>query len=100
MNDSRGNESATHFEARVLVFPRPEILDPQGKALSAALTGIGFVGVGDVRAGKSFRIELEERDRDAATAAVEKMCEQLLANTIIEDYSFELVESSNGGARS
>lgn len=81
------------MRARVLVYPRAEILDPQGKAICQALGRVGFGEVADVRAGKAFEIELAVDDRDEASAKLEKMCETLLANTVIEDYSFELLEA-------
>jgi phosphoribosylformylglycinamidine synthase PurS subunit len=83
-------------KARVTVYPRREILDPQGKAIRNALARIGFGGVEDVRAGKSFEIELGTEDQEAARRELQQMCEKLLANTVVEDYSVELLE---GGAR-
>lgn len=80
------------MKAHVTVYPRREVLDPQGKAIHSALERLGFEGVEDVRAGKSFEIDLEGEDRDAARAELEKMCESLLANTVVEDYSIELPE--------
>lgn len=80
------------MKAHVTVYPRPEILDPQGKAIHSALERLGFGGVEEVRAGKSFEIDLAGDDRDAAREELEKMCESLLANTVVEDYSIELLE--------
>jgi phosphoribosylformylglycinamidine synthase subunit PurS len=79
-------------KARVTVYPRREVLDPQGKAIRNALTRIGFAGVEDVRAGKSFEIELATDDREAARRELARMCEKLLANTVVEDYAVELLE--------
>ena len=79
------------MRARVTVYPRQEILDPQGKAIRQALGRVGFEEVRDVRAGKSFDIDLELDDADEAQARLGRMCETLLANTVIEDYSIELV---------
>jgi phosphoribosylformylglycinamidine synthase len=78
-------------KARVTVYPRREILDPQGKAIRDALSRVGFPGVEDVRAGKSFEIRLGTDDPAAATRELEEMCEKLLANTVVEDYSVELL---------
>jgi phosphoribosylformylglycinamidine synthase len=76
----------------VTVYPRREILDPQGKAIRDALSRVGFPGVEDVRAGKSFEIELGTADRQAADRELREMCEKLLANTVVEDYSVELLD--------
>jgi phosphoribosylformylglycinamidine synthase PurS subunit len=77
--------------ARVTVYPRREILDPQGKAIRDALTRIGFAGVADVRAGKSFEIRLDHEDRDGAMRQVREMCQKLLANTVVEDFTVEIL---------
>lgn len=79
------------MKARVTVYPRREILDPQGKAIRDALSRVGFPGVEDVRAGKSFEISLKSQDPDAAQRELRDMCEKLLANTVVEDYSVELL---------
>lgn len=84
------------FTAQVYVFPRPEILDPQGKAIGDALKRVGFEEVAAVRAGKSFEIELWSPGREQAASRLEEMCSKLLANPIIEDYSYELNESPSG----
>ncbi len=78
------------MKARVHVTPRTGVLDPQGKAIAQALGRLGFSGVDEVRQGKYIEIELEETDRDKAQAAVEAMCNRLLANTVVEDYAIEL----------
>lgn len=79
------------MKARVTVYPRREILDPQGKAIRDALSRVGYPGVIDVRAGKSFEIELATADAAAATAELQEMCRRLLANTVVEDYAVELL---------
>ena len=78
------------MKARVTVYPRREILDPQGKAIRDALNRVGFPGVEDVRAGKSFEISLGSSDPEAANRELRDMCEKLLANTIIENYDVEI----------
>ncbi len=83
------------WQARVLVFPRPEILDPQGKAVTQALGRLGFDEVAQLRAGKAFELELTARSREDAEGRLVQMCEQLLANTIIEDYRVEVTETSS-----
>lgn len=71
----------------VTVMPKKGVLDPQGQAVQGALSHMGFAGVSDVRVGK--RIELEISGDDPAAQAT-KMCEDLLANNLIEDYSVEV----------
>ena len=87
--ESAGNGSG-RIAARVHVYPRREILDPQGKAISEALVRVGFDEVAEVRAGKSFDLILEVANETAARDILERICEQLLANPIVEDYSYEL----------
>ena len=79
------------MKAKVHVTLKRGVLDPQGKAIGHALDTLGFKGVGDVRQGKYIEIELTEKDRAKAEAAVKQMCEKLLANTVIENYTVELV---------
>ncbi len=79
------------MKAKVHVTLKNGVLDPQGKAIGHALDTLGFTGVGDVRQGKYIEIELTEKDRAKAEAAVKQMCEKLLANTVIENYTVELV---------
>lgn len=62
------------------------VLDPQGKAVLHALTSLGFSGVRDVRVAKQIVLELDGEDRDKIYADVAKMCDEILANTVIEDY--------------
>jgi len=81
----------TRWKARVIVYPRQEILDPQGKAIRDALHRVGFPEVHDVRAGKSFAIEIDAADAAEAEAQLRAMCEKLLANTVVEDYSIEVL---------
>jgi phosphoribosylformylglycinamidine synthase subunit PurS len=77
------------MRATVLVRPKPGILDPQGAAVENALEHLGFA-VGGARVGKVVDLELDTADEAAARAQVEKMCEQLLANPLIESYEIEL----------
>jgi phosphoribosylformylglycinamidine synthase subunit PurS len=80
------------MKAKVHVTLKNGVLDPQGKAIAHALDNLGFTGIGDVRQGKFIEIDIAERDRAKAQAAVKQMCEKLLANTVIENYAIELVE--------
>jgi phosphoribosylformylglycinamidine synthase len=75
--------------ARVVVdvMPKPEILDPQGKAVLGALPRLGFSGVTDVRQGKRFELEFDGEVTDAVLAEVDKMAETLLSNPVIENYT-------------
>ena len=76
--------------ATVNVFLKEGVLDPQGKAAHHALDSLGFDGVDDVRIGKQIIIKLDTTDRTAAEAEVKEMCETLLANTVLEDYTIEI----------
>ena len=78
------------MKARITVTLKTGVLDPQGKAIEGALGHLGFAGVGSVRQGKYFEIELAEQDRTKVEAAVKAMCEKLIANTVIENYRIEL----------
>lgn len=78
------------MKARVTVTLKSGVLDPQGKAIEGALASLGFAGVTGVRQGKIFDIELAETDPRRAEAALNTMCEQLLANTVIENYDVEV----------
>ena len=79
------------IRARVTVTLKNGVLDPQGKAIEGALGTLGFAGVGHVRQGKVFDIELDSADARKAEADIKAMCEKLLANTVIEDYSIALI---------
>ena len=79
------------MKAKVHITLKNGVLDPQGKAVEHALTSLGFGGVNDVRQGKYIELDLAETDPAKAKAAVEQMCKGLLANTVIENYSVELV---------
>ena len=78
------------IKARVTVTLKNGVLDPQGKAIEGALGTLGFAGVGQVRQGKVFDVELDGADRSKAEAELKAMCEKLLANTVIEDYAVEI----------
>ncbi|RJT37484.1 phosphoribosylformylglycinamidine synthase subunit PurS [Mesorhizobium waimense] len=75
------------MKARITVTLKNGVLDPQGKAIEHALSGLGFDGVGQVRQGKVFDVELSETDKAKAEADLKAMCDKLLANTVIENYS-------------
>ena len=83
---------ATRMKARIRITLKTGVLDPQGKAIQSALGALGFSGVDDVRQGKYIEVTLAETDEIRARAAVERMCRDLLANTVIENYSIEIIE--------
>lgn len=78
------------INARIKITLKSGVLDPQGKAISHALSGLGFEGVEEVRQGKYIEVQLDENDPEKARAQIDKMCRDLLANMVIENYSFEL----------
>ena len=78
------------MKARVTVTLKNGVLDPQGKAIEGALSTLGFSGVGQVRQGKVFDIEISGTDKARAETDLKAMCEKLLANTVIEDYAVEV----------
>ena len=78
-------------KAIVNVYLKAGVLDSQGKAVHHALDSLHFEGVSDVRVGKQIVLKLDTDDKTAAMAEVEKMCEEILANTVIEDYKIELI---------
>jgi phosphoribosylformylglycinamidine synthase subunit PurS len=79
------------MRATVLVRPKPGILDPQGQAVESSLRQLGF-SVGGARIGRVVDLDVDAADVAAARAEVERMCEQLLANPLIESYEIELAE--------
>ncbi len=81
------------MKARIKITLKNGVLDPQGKAIANALGALGFDGVGEVRQGKYIEIELDDNDRTSAEKTVARMCEQLLANMVIENYSYELEDA-------
>lgn len=78
------------MKATVYVTIKQNVLDPQGTAVQGALHTMGFAEVSKVRIGKYLELELDTADRSEAEAQIKAMCEKLLANTVIEDYRFEL----------
>jgi phosphoribosylformylglycinamidine synthase subunit PurS len=80
------------MKARVQVMLKQGVLDPQGEAVRHALGSLGFQGVEGVRQGKVIELDLAETDRARAEETVRAMCEKLLANTVIERYSVELLD--------
>ncbi|RAU82064.1 phosphoribosylformylglycinamidine synthase subunit PurS [Pontibacter arcticus] len=81
------------FIAEIDVMPRPELLDPQGKAVLLGLEHLGLDQVSDVRIGRHITLQLEAETEAIANEKVEKACSKLLANLIMESYTFELKQA-------
>jgi phosphoribosylformylglycinamidine synthase PurS subunit len=80
----------TMLKATVYVTVKENVLDPQGNAVQGALHSMGFNEVDKVRIGKYMEMQLDTDDRAEAEVRVKAMCEKLLANTVVEDYRYEL----------
>ena len=78
------------MKARIRITLKAGVLDPQGKAIQGALSALGIAGVEDVRQGKYIEVKLGAASEEAARETVERMCKDLLANTVIENYSYEI----------
>ncbi|MGI9399936.1 MAG: phosphoribosylformylglycinamidine synthase subunit PurS [Rhizobiaceae bacterium] len=78
-------------KARITVTLKKGVLDPQGKAIEGGLASLGFDGVESVRQGKVFDVEFQTTDLQEAKSELDRMCTKLLANTVIEDFSVEIV---------
>jgi phosphoribosylformylglycinamidine synthase len=80
-------------KARIHVTLKPDVLDPQGKAIQRATGSLGYAGIRDVRQGKLFEVELDAADEAAARALLAELADKLLANPVIEDYEIVSVEA-------
>ena len=80
----------TKFQAEIDVMPKKEILDPQGKAVTGSMKNLGLSEIHNVRIGKHISLEIEADNEEAANVKVEQACKNLLANLIMESYSFKL----------
>ncbi|HEX5417346.1 MAG TPA: phosphoribosylformylglycinamidine synthase subunit PurS [Chloroflexota bacterium] len=80
----------TNWIAQIRVTLKPAVNDPQGLAIRGGLQQLGFADVGSVRAGKFFEVRLTAPDRAAAEQQIADMCRRLFANTVIEDFSYEV----------
>jgi phosphoribosylformylglycinamidine synthase PurS subunit len=80
------------MKAHVWVMPKRTVLDPQGQAIHHALSSLGFSEVNDVRQGKFFVLDLSGVAREAAEKQVERMSKEILANPVIEEFRYEIVE--------
>ena len=79
------------MKVSTIITLKKEVLDPQGKVIKSALNGMGFNNINEIRQGKYFEIDIEEKDPKKAEEQVENMCKKLLANLVIEDY--RIIES-------
>jgi phosphoribosylformylglycinamidine synthase PurS subunit len=80
----------TKFQAEIDVMPKKEILDPQGKAVTGSMKNLGLSEIQNVRIGKHISLQIEAESEQAAHAKVDQACKSLLANLIMESYSFKL----------
>jgi len=80
------------MKAHVWVMPKRTVLDPQGQTIQHALAGLGYVEVSDVRQGKFFVLNLQGWSREQAQEQLERISREVLANPVIEEYRFEIVE--------
>lgn len=80
----------TKFQAEIDVMPKKEILDPQGKAVSGSMKNLGLAEIDNIRIGKHISLEIEAENAEIAHAKVEQACKSLLANLIMESYTFEI----------
>lgn len=81
------------YTVQIRITPRPGILDPEGETIDRALGALGYDGVSDVRSGRLITLRLEAEGAEAARATAAEMCERLIANPIIENYSVQVDES-------
>ncbi len=88
------------FRAHIEVTCRPGVLDPEGKAVREALERLGFGGLGRTRVGKLIEIDLDAADATEAEGMVERMCSELLAHPVVEDYAFRVEPQAAAGAAS
>jgi len=78
----------TKFQAEIDVMPKKEILDPQGKAVTGSMKNLGLPEIQNIRIGKHITLEIEAEDEAAASQKVDQACKSLLANLIMESYTF------------
>ena len=81
------------FQAEIDVMPKKEILDPQGKAVTGSMKNLGLAEIQNVRIGKHITLEIEADNADAANVKVDEACKNLLANLIMESYSFTVQQA-------
>jgi phosphoribosylformylglycinamidine synthase PurS subunit len=82
----------TKFQAEIDVMPKKEILDPQGKAVTGSMKNLGLTEIHNVRIGKHITLEIEAENAEVASTKVDQACKSLLANLIMESYTFKISE--------
>jgi phosphoribosylformylglycinamidine synthase len=82
----------TTFQAEIDVMPKKEILDPQGKAVTGSMKNLGLSEIQNIRIGKHITLEIEAENADVAHAKVDEACKNLLANLIMESYTFKIAQ--------
>lgn len=82
------------YQARIYVTLRPSVLDPAGAAVRSGIEHLGFQNVASVRIGKYIEVSLDSADEQSAQVELNQICDQLLANPVIENYRFELVPAA------
>ena len=90
-------EAITTFAVDVRITPRAGILDPVGETIGRALADLGYDGVGRVHAGRLISFRLDAADADTARSEVTRMCEELIANPVIEDYAIRVEPAAKAG---
>ena len=80
------------MKARIIISLKTGVLDPQGKAIQTSLHDLDFHTVNNVRQGKCIELNIDEENEELALKNLRRMCEKLLANTVIEDYSIEILD--------
>ncbi|WP_213975184.1 phosphoribosylformylglycinamidine synthase subunit PurS [Tepidanaerobacter acetatoxydans] len=81
------------FLARVFTFPKTGVLDPQGSAIKATISNIGFKDVQDIQTGKYYEVRINACDAAKAKEIMKELCEKVLVNPVVEDYKFEIMEA-------
>ena len=81
------------MKAKIYITLKEGIHDPQGRAVQQSLHTLGFTTAQDIRVGKFLEVELQETEKKSAESSVKSMCQKLLANTVIEDFRYEIVEN-------
>nr|WP_250124518.1 phosphoribosylformylglycinamidine synthase subunit PurS [Chroococcidiopsis sp. CCMEE 29] len=90
----RNSEVKRKYQAHIYVTLRPSVLDPAGTAVKSGLSHMGYDNVEQVRIGKYIELTISAVDENTAREQLDRMCDQLLANPVIENYRFDLVEVS------
>lgn len=81
------------MKAKIYITLKEGIHDPQGRAVQQSLHTLGFETIQDVRIGKFLEVDLQDRDKASAETTINNMCQKLLANMVIEDFRYEIIES-------